>query len=62
MFMLSIVLLAFALMLGAFGVLGVAGANAIIASVVMLFAAVLAMVAYWRRRPGAIRALQRARS
>ena len=62
MFTLSIVLLAFALMLGAFGVLGVAGANAIFASVVMLFAAVLAMVAYWRHRPDAIRALQRARS
>jgi uncharacterized membrane protein YtjA (UPF0391 family) len=62
MFMLSIVLLAFALMLGAFGVLGVAGANAIIASVVMLFAAVISMVAYWRRRPDAMHALQRARS
>ena len=56
MFMLSIVLLAFALILGAFGVLGVAGANALIASVVMLTAAVLSMVAYWRRRPDAIRA------
>jgi len=42
---------AFALILGAFGVLGVAGGNAIAASVVLLLAAGISMAAYWRRRP-----------
>ena len=51
MFTLSIALLAFALILGAFGVLGVAGGNAIAASVVVLLGAAISMVAYWRRRP-----------
>ena len=51
MFTLSIALLALALILGAFGVLGVAGATAIIASVMLLLVAATAMVVYWRRRP-----------
>ena len=51
MFTLSIALLAFALILGAFGVLGVAGGNAIAASLVLLLCAVISMVAFWRRRP-----------
>jgi hypothetical protein len=51
MFTLSIALLGVALILGAFGVLGVAGGNAIAASAVLLLAAGIAMTAYWRRRP-----------
>jgi len=51
MFTLSIALLAFALILGAFGVLGVAGGQAIAAATVLLLVAVTAMVVYWRRRP-----------
>jgi hypothetical protein len=51
MFTLSIALLGFGLITGAFGVLGVAGGNAIVASVVVLLFAGLAMAAYWRRRP-----------
>jgi len=51
MFTLSIALLGLGLILGAFGVLGVAGVNAIIASVVVLLAAWFSMVAYWHRRP-----------
>lgn len=51
MFTLSIALLALALILAAFGVLGVAGAATIVASVVLLLMAATAMVAYWRRRP-----------
>jgi hypothetical protein len=51
MFTLSIALLAFALILGAFGVLGVAGGSAIVASLVVLLGAAISMVAYWRRRP-----------
>jgi uncharacterized membrane protein YtjA (UPF0391 family) len=51
MFTLSIALLGLALILGAFGVLGVAGGNAMVASVVLLVAASLSMVAYRRRRP-----------
>jgi hypothetical protein len=51
MFTLSIALFAFALILGAFGVLGVAGGNAIAASLVLLLCAGISMVAFWRRRP-----------
>jgi len=51
MFTLSIALLALALILGAFGVLGVAGGHAIAASMVLLLVAMAAMTAYWRRRP-----------
>jgi uncharacterized membrane protein YtjA (UPF0391 family) len=51
MFTLSIALLALALILGAFGVLGVAGGSAIVASVVLLLMAGASMVVYWRRRP-----------
>ena len=51
MFTLSIALLALALILGAFGVLGVAGASAIVASAVLLLMAATAMIVYWRRRP-----------
>jgi hypothetical protein len=51
MFTLSIALLALALILGAFGVLGVAGGSAIVASVVLLLTAGASMVVYWRRRP-----------
>ena len=51
MFTLSIALLGFALILGAFGVLGVAGGPAIAASLVLLVAAGIAMTVYWRRRP-----------
>ena len=51
MFMLSIALLALALIIGAFGVLGVAGGTTILASVVLLLMAATAMVVYWRRRP-----------
>ena len=52
MFTLSIALLAFALILGVFGVLGVAGGNAIAASLVLLLCAGISMVAFCRRRPG----------
>jgi len=51
MFTLSIALLALALILGAFGVLGVAGGHAIAAAIVLLLVAGVAMTAYWRRRP-----------
>jgi hypothetical protein len=50
MFTLSIALLALALILGAFGVLGVAGGQAIAAAFVLLLFAGVAMAAYWRRR------------
>ena len=51
MFSLSIALLALALILGVFSVLGVAGAATIVASVVLLLMAATAMAVYWRRRP-----------
>lgn len=50
MFMLSIALLALAVIFALFGVLGVAGHNALIMSVVLLAMAVGSMIAYWRRR------------
>lgn len=51
MFALSIAFFALALLLGAFGVLGVAGGVAIAASVALLLMAVSMMIVYWRRRP-----------
>ena len=51
MFTLAVALLALALIVGAFGVLGVAGGAAIVASLLMLLAAGAAMIVYWRRRP-----------
>ena len=51
MFTLSIALLALALILGAFGVLGVAGGAVIVAAVVLLLMAGTSMIVYWRRRP-----------
>jgi len=50
MFMLSIALIALAALFALFGLLGVAGHNAIVGSVVLLFLAVMSMIAYWRRR------------
>lgn len=50
MFTLSIALLALALIIGAFGVLGIAGGAAIVASVVLLLMAAGSMTVYWRRR------------
>lgn len=50
MFTLSIALLALGVILG-FGILGVAGSSALVGSVVLLLAAALSMVVYWRRRP-----------
>jgi len=61
MFTLSIALLGLALIFFIFGALGVAGANALVASVVLLFGAWMSMVAYWRRRPGRVQPLHDAR-
>lgn len=51
MFTLSIALLALAVICAAFGILGVAGKMAIVASVGLLAMAGGSMFAYWRRRP-----------
>ena len=51
MFTLSIALLALALILAAFGLLGVAGVSTIVASVMLFLMAAASMVIYWRRRP-----------
>lgn len=51
MFTLSIALLALGLILALFGLLGVAGTSAIVASVVFVLLAAGSMLAYWRRRP-----------
>lgn len=51
MFMLSIALLALAIIFAAFGILGVAGYIAIVGSVALLLMSAASMFAYWRRRP-----------
>jgi hypothetical protein len=51
MFTLSIALFALAIIFAAFGVLGVAGKMAIVASVGLLLMAGFSMFKYWQRRP-----------
>jgi hypothetical protein len=51
MFTLATALLALAVICFAFGILGVAGYVAIVASVALLLMAAASMVVYWRRRP-----------
>lgn len=51
MFTLSVALLALALIVGLFAVLGVAGASAMVAAILIGILAVISMLVYWRRRP-----------